>query len=42
LPGVGDVVMKQIDYVAYFALTENLSWWRGVFVSENPLQFTIQ
>lgn len=39
--GVGDVVMKAGDYVAYFALTENLSKWRGVFLSENPLEFTI-
>jgi len=40
-PGVGDVVMEPGDYVAYFALTENLSEWRGVFLSENPLEFTI-
>ncbi len=35
------VVMLAGDYVAYFALTENISWWRGVFLSENPLEFTI-
>jgi len=40
-PGVGDVVMEAGDYVAYFALTENLSKWRGVFLSESPLEFTI-
>ena len=39
--GVGDVGMEEGDYVAYFALTENLFWWRGVFLSENPLEFTI-
>ena len=39
--GVGDVGMEAGDYVAYFALTENLSWWRCVFLSENPLEFTI-
>ena len=39
--GVGNVVMEAGDYVAYFALTENLSKWRGVVVSENPLEFTI-
>jgi len=33
--------MEEGDYVAYFALTENLSKWRGVFLSENPLEFTI-
>jgi len=41
-PGLGSVVMPADDYVAYFALTENTSWWRGVFLSENPLVFTIQ
>lgn len=41
-PAPGSVVMPASDYVAYFALTENISWWRGVFLSENPLVFTIQ
>ena len=40
-PAEGSVVMSAGDYVAYFALTENISWWRGVFLSENPLEFTI-
>jgi hypothetical protein len=40
-PAPGSVVMPAGDYVAYFALTENISWWRGVFLSENPLEFTI-
>ncbi len=40
-PAEGSVVMPAGDYVAYFALTENKSWWRGVFLSENPLEFTI-
>jgi hypothetical protein len=40
-PTPGNVVMSEGDYVAYFALTENISWWRGVFLSENPLEFTI-
>ncbi len=40
-PGPGDVIIEGGDYVAYFALTENLSKWRGVFLSENPLEFTI-
>lgn len=40
-PAAGSVVMPAGDYVAYFALTENISWWRGVFLSENPLEFTI-
>jgi hypothetical protein len=40
-PAEGSVVMPAGDYVAYFALTENISWWRGVFLSENPLEFTI-
>ena len=41
-PERGPVVMEEGDYVAYFALTENISWWRGVFLSENPLEFTIR
>jgi len=41
-PAPGSVVMPAGDYVAHFALTENNSWWRGVFLSENPLMFTIQ
>ena len=41
-PERGPVTMEAGDYVAYFALTENISWWRGVFLSENPLVFTIQ
>jgi len=41
-PAPGSVVMPADDYVAYFALTENISWWRGVFSSENPLVFTIR
>ena len=40
-PTPGNVVMSDGDYVAYFALTENISWWRGVFLSGNPLEFTI-
>jgi hypothetical protein len=32
---------KEGDYMAYFALTENKSWWRGVFLSEQPLEFMI-
>jgi hypothetical protein len=40
-PAPGNVVMADGDYMAYFALTENDSWWRGVFLSENPLEFTI-
>ena len=40
-PAAGSVVMPAGDYVAYFALTENISWWRGVFLSENPLEFAI-
>jgi hypothetical protein len=40
-PAEGSVVMPAGDYVAYFALTENISWWRGVFLNENPLEFTI-
>jgi hypothetical protein len=39
-PAAGSVVMPAGDYAAYFALTENISWWRGVFLSENPLEFT--
>ena len=27
--------------MAYFALTENIYWWRGIFVSEQPLEFMI-
>jgi hypothetical protein len=41
-PERGPVAMEDGDYVANFALTENISWWRGVFLSENPLVFTIQ
>ena len=41
-PAPGSVVMPAGDYVAHFALTENISWWRGIFLSENPLVFTIQ
>jgi len=37
----GNVVMADGQYVATFALTENDSWWRGVFLSENPVEFTI-
>lgn len=37
----GSVTMTEGDYVAYFALTENITWWRGVFLSENPVEFTI-
>jgi hypothetical protein len=40
-PAPGSVVMADGDYKAYFALTENISPWRGVFLSENPLEFTI-
>jgi hypothetical protein len=40
-PTPGNVVMEGGDYVAYFALTENTKWWRGVFLSENPVKFTI-
>jgi len=40
-PGPGSVVMPAGDYEAYFALTENISWWRGVFLSESPLVFSI-
>jgi len=35
------LIMEEGNYVAYFALTENISWWRGIFQSENPLEFTI-
>ena len=41
-PTPGNVVMADGDYTAYFALTENTKWWRGVFISENPVEFTIQ
>lgn len=41
-PAPGSVVMDDGDYVAYFALTENTLWWRGVFLSENPLEFRIE
>lgn len=37
----GSVVMADGAYKAYFALTENTKWWRGVFLSENPVEFTI-
>jgi hypothetical protein len=40
-PAPGEVVMADDTYRANFALTENLTWWRGVFLSENPLEFTI-
>lgn len=40
-PSPGNVVMTDGDYKAYFALTEEVSWWRGVFLSENPVEFTI-
>ena len=40
-PDPGHVIMPAGDYMAYFALTENISWWRGVFLSENPLEFMI-
>ena len=40
-PTLGNVVMADGDYQAYFALTENNLWWRGVFLSQNPLEFTI-
>lgn len=40
-PAEGSVVMPARDYVAYFALTENIFRWRGVFLSEEPLEFTI-
>jgi hypothetical protein len=41
-PALGNVVMEDGDYVAYFALTENISPWRGVFLSENSLEFRIE
>jgi len=41
-PERGSVTMEAGDYVAYFALTENIFKWRGIFLSENPLVFTIQ
>lgn len=40
-PAPGSVVMANGPYKANFALTENTMWWRGVFMSEHPLQFTI-
>jgi hypothetical protein len=40
-PAPGSVVMTEGDYRAYFALTENTLWWRGIFLSENPIEFTI-
>lgn len=40
-PAPGSVVMTDGDYVASFALTEDLLAWRGVFMSERPLEFTI-
>lgn len=40
-PAPGSVVMADGSYRAYFALTENVSLWRGVFLSENPLGFEI-
>ena len=40
-PAPGNVVMFDGNYKATFALTENVSLWRGVFLSENPLEFTI-
>lgn len=41
-PTPGNVVMTDGDYKVSFALTENILWWRGVFMSENPLEFTIE
>lgn len=41
-PAPGSVDMDSGDYKAMFALTENAKWWRGVFLSENPLEFTIE
>jgi len=38
----GQVAMTDGSYRAYFALTENTQWWRGVFLSQNPLEFTIE
>jgi hypothetical protein len=38
----GAVSMPTGDYKAIFALTENTLWWRGVFLSENPVEFTIE
>ena len=40
-PTPGSVVMPDGNYRAYFALTENESQWRGIFLSEHPLEFTI-
>lgn len=40
-PAPGTVVMTEGSYRAYFALTENITRWRGVFLSENPLEFTV-
>lgn len=40
-PATGSVVMTAGNYKATFALTENERWWRGVFLSEHPLEFTI-
>ena len=40
-PAPGSVTMATGSYKAYFALTENTFWWRGVFLSEHPLDFTI-
>ena len=40
-PERGAVSMTVGDYKVNLALTENLTWWRGVFISENPLEFTI-
>lgn len=38
----GDVSMTPGDYRVNFALTENTWAYRGIFVSENPLEFTIE
>lgn len=40
-PDPSDVIMPAGDYVTYFALTENISLWRGVFLSEKLLEFSI-
>lgn len=41
-PAPGEVEMEDAGYRANFALTENISWWRGVLLSENPVEFTIE
>ena len=40
-PSPGFVVIPDGGYRAHFALTENISQWRGIFLSEHPLEFTI-